>query len=207
MTGFFLFATASRPLSSAYEGLLPPGVKRRGVKLTTNLHLVQSLRMRGAILPLPQYVFMAWCSVKHRDNCSFTLPILIQHAHNKTWACLYMLKSSWWSCVSSLLYVKATRSLTMTVRTFQDSLWPQVQDLCSLLYIAVLCVNIWLFSFYLSAIVFIWIQNKTSISCSGLLLSLWILNGLWTNSDINQLILFYFTDGMWWSDVLACSSM
>jgi hypothetical protein len=23
--------------------------------------------MRGAVLPLPQYVFMAWCFVKHRD--------------------------------------------------------------------------------------------------------------------------------------------
>jgi hypothetical protein len=28
--------------------------------------------MCGAILPLPQYVFMAWCSVKHRDNFNFT---------------------------------------------------------------------------------------------------------------------------------------
>jgi hypothetical protein len=27
--------------------------------------------MRGAIHPLPQYIFMAWCLVKHRDN--FTL--------------------------------------------------------------------------------------------------------------------------------------
>jgi hypothetical protein len=24
--------------------------------------------MRGAIPPLPQYVFMAWCLVKHTDN-------------------------------------------------------------------------------------------------------------------------------------------
>jgi hypothetical protein len=29
--------------------------------------------MRGAIPPLPQYVFMAWCLVKHRDNFTFTL--------------------------------------------------------------------------------------------------------------------------------------
>jgi hypothetical protein len=36
-------------------------------------HLVPRLRMRGAIPPLPQYVFMAWCLVKHRDN--FTLPL------------------------------------------------------------------------------------------------------------------------------------
>jgi hypothetical protein len=30
-------------------------------------------RMRGAIPPLPQYAFMAWCLVKHRDNFTFTL--------------------------------------------------------------------------------------------------------------------------------------
>jgi hypothetical protein len=29
--------------------------------------------MRGAIPPLPQYAFMAWCLVKHRDNFTFTL--------------------------------------------------------------------------------------------------------------------------------------
>jgi hypothetical protein len=27
--------------------------------------------MRGAILPFPQYVFLAWCLVKHRDNFTF----------------------------------------------------------------------------------------------------------------------------------------
>jgi hypothetical protein len=29
--------------------------------------------MRGAIPPLPQYIFMAWCLVKHRDNFTFNL--------------------------------------------------------------------------------------------------------------------------------------
>jgi hypothetical protein len=29
--------------------------------------------MRGAIPPLPQYVFMEWCFVKHRDNFTFYL--------------------------------------------------------------------------------------------------------------------------------------
>jgi hypothetical protein len=29
--------------------------------------------MSGAIPPLPQYAFMAWCLVKHRDNFTFTL--------------------------------------------------------------------------------------------------------------------------------------
>jgi hypothetical protein len=27
--------------------------------------------MRGAIPPFPQYVFMAWCLLKHRDNFIF----------------------------------------------------------------------------------------------------------------------------------------
>jgi len=31
--------------------------------------------MSGAIHPLPQYVFMAWCLVKHRDNFTFTFII------------------------------------------------------------------------------------------------------------------------------------
>jgi hypothetical protein len=29
--------------------------------------------MRRAVPPLPQYVFMTWCLVKHRDNFTFTL--------------------------------------------------------------------------------------------------------------------------------------
>jgi hypothetical protein len=44
----------------------------RGVKLTTHLHVVPRSRMRGARPPLPQYVFIAWCLVKHRDNFTFT---------------------------------------------------------------------------------------------------------------------------------------
>jgi hypothetical protein len=48
------------------------GQSGRGVKLTTHLHLVLRSRMRGAIPPLPQYVSMAWCLVKHRDNFTFT---------------------------------------------------------------------------------------------------------------------------------------
>jgi hypothetical protein len=55
-------------------GALTLGVKRPGVKLTIHLHLVPRSRMRGAIPPLPQYVFMAWCLVKHRDNFTFPLP-------------------------------------------------------------------------------------------------------------------------------------
>jgi hypothetical protein len=28
--------------------------------------------MRGAIPPLPQYIFIAWCLVKHGDSFTFT---------------------------------------------------------------------------------------------------------------------------------------
>jgi hypothetical protein len=42
----------------------------RGVKLTTHLH--PRFRMRGTIAPLLQYVFIARCLVKDKDN--FSLP-------------------------------------------------------------------------------------------------------------------------------------
>jgi hypothetical protein len=63
-----------------------PKVKRRGVNLTTHLHLSPRLRMGGTKPQLPQYVFisktfvfMVWCLVKHRDNFIFTLHV------NSTW--------------------------------------------------------------------------------------------------------------------------
>jgi hypothetical protein len=36
------------------------------MKLTIHPYLVSSVRMRGTIPPLPQYVFMAWCLVRER---------------------------------------------------------------------------------------------------------------------------------------------
>jgi len=42
------------------------------VKLTTHLLIVPRLRMRGPIPPLPQYIFVAWYLVKHRDNFAFS---------------------------------------------------------------------------------------------------------------------------------------
>jgi hypothetical protein len=35
--------------------------------------------MRGALPPLPQYVFMAWCLVKHRDNFTFIFANFISY--------------------------------------------------------------------------------------------------------------------------------
>jgi hypothetical protein len=50
-------------LSSGYQRLFRRGYSGRGVKLTTHLHLVPRLRMRRAIHPHPQYVFIVWCLV------------------------------------------------------------------------------------------------------------------------------------------------
>jgi hypothetical protein len=41
------------------------------VGLTTHLRLVPRSRMSGAVPPLPLYVFMAWCLVKHSDKFTF----------------------------------------------------------------------------------------------------------------------------------------
>jgi len=46
--------------------------KTRSVKLTTHLHLVPRLKMRGAIHALPQYSFMTWCLVKAQGQLYFT---------------------------------------------------------------------------------------------------------------------------------------
>jgi len=46
------------------RGSFPRGKVAWDVQLTADLHLVQRLRMCGSILPRPQYIIMAWCSVK-----------------------------------------------------------------------------------------------------------------------------------------------
>jgi hypothetical protein len=53
-------------------GVLSPEVKWPGMNLTTHLHLVQRSRMCKGVPPLHQYVFMALCVLKHRDNFIFT---------------------------------------------------------------------------------------------------------------------------------------
>jgi hypothetical protein len=62
--------TASYPMGT--RGSFLGGQSGWGVKLTTRIHLVPRSRMLGAIPPFPQYAFMAWCFVKHRDNFTFT---------------------------------------------------------------------------------------------------------------------------------------
>jgi hypothetical protein len=74
---FLVFATAFRPALGPTRArikwipeALTLGKSGRGVKLITHLHLLPRL-MCGGIFPLPQYVSMAWCLVKHRDNFKF----------------------------------------------------------------------------------------------------------------------------------------
>jgi hypothetical protein len=54
-------------------GALYLGVKLQGVKLTTDIHLVSRPRKHGAILPLHQYDFMAWCSVQKSTGTTLSL--------------------------------------------------------------------------------------------------------------------------------------
>jgi hypothetical protein len=65
--GIFLSTTGSGVHTASYpmgtSGSFPGGKSGRGVKLTTHLHLVPSLRMPGSIPPLLQYAFMAWCPI------------------------------------------------------------------------------------------------------------------------------------------------
>jgi hypothetical protein len=53
------------------------GVKRQNVKRNIHLNLQPRFRMRGAIPPLPQYVFMAWCLIKHRGELCLTFTLNI----------------------------------------------------------------------------------------------------------------------------------
>jgi hypothetical protein len=65
-----------RLLTNGYMGLFPWGLSGRGVKLTTHLQLVSRSRMHGAIPPLSQYVFMAFCLVTTGTTLPFYYDIL-----------------------------------------------------------------------------------------------------------------------------------
>jgi hypothetical protein len=101
--------------SCGYKGLLPQEEKGWCVKLTTHLHQVPRLRIGGAILPFVQYVFMAWCFVKHRDNF---LPLI--HMHLK--AACYVKHGYLWT-VFRLLLRNPISALFVSIRFFFTGLF------------------------------------------------------------------------------------
>jgi hypothetical protein len=71
--GWEFFSSPPRPnrfwgppslLSSGYQGFFPGGKAAGTWSWSLTSIYYQGQRMSGAILPLPQYAFMAWCSVK-----------------------------------------------------------------------------------------------------------------------------------------------
>jgi hypothetical protein len=54
------------------------------MKLTTHLHLVPRSRMRGAIPPLPQHAFMAWCSFKKAQGQLYIHTYIHTYTHTHT---------------------------------------------------------------------------------------------------------------------------
>jgi hypothetical protein len=64
--GIFLFTTASR------TALGPTQSPTQWVPGALSLCVKQTGRDADHSSPLPQYVLMAWCLVKHRDNFTFT---------------------------------------------------------------------------------------------------------------------------------------
>jgi hypothetical protein len=62
--------------------------------------------MRGAILPLPQYVFMAWCLVKYRDNfTSFNINMDLLELGWKSvdWIHLAQERDKWLTLVNAIM--------------------------------------------------------------------------------------------------------
>jgi hypothetical protein len=85
--GFFHLRHRGQTGCGAHPASSPMGAKGsfsggggecgRSVKLTTYLHLVLKLRILGAVFPLPQYGFMAWCLVKQGDIFTFIFTLYL----------------------------------------------------------------------------------------------------------------------------------
>jgi hypothetical protein len=76
--GIFLFTTASRPALGPTQppiqwvpGALALGVKKRVREGDQSPPSSAEVEVRGAVPPLPQFVFMAWCLFKLRDKFTF----------------------------------------------------------------------------------------------------------------------------------------
>jgi hypothetical protein len=77
--GIYLFTTVSRtalgptqPPIKWVPGTLSLGVKRPGHEADHSPPSSAEVKNAWSYTSTPQYVFMAWCLVKHRDNFTFT---------------------------------------------------------------------------------------------------------------------------------------
>jgi hypothetical protein len=80
--GIFLFTTAFRtglgstqPPIQWVPGALSLGVKRPGREADHSPPSIVEVKNAWSYTTTPQYVFMEWCLVKHRDNFTFTFRI------------------------------------------------------------------------------------------------------------------------------------
>jgi hypothetical protein len=85
--GFFLFTTASRtalgptqPPNQWVPGASSLRLKRPVCEADHSLPYSAELKNAWSYTSTPQYVFMAWCLVKHRDNFTSTIYIYT-HTH------------------------------------------------------------------------------------------------------------------------------
>jgi hypothetical protein len=86
--GIFLFAIVSRtalgpsqPPIQWVPGALSLRVKQPG-REATHFHVMPRSKMRRDTLPLPQYAFMTWCSVKAQGQL-YLLPLLYLNMKNR----------------------------------------------------------------------------------------------------------------------------
>jgi hypothetical protein len=82
--GIFLFTTVSitalGPTQTPIQcvtGALSLGVKQPGCEADHSSHLVPRSKNEWSYSSTPQYAFMAWRLVKHRDNFTFTFNVFI----------------------------------------------------------------------------------------------------------------------------------
>jgi hypothetical protein len=103
--GIFLFTTLSRPALIPTHppiqwvpGALSSGVKQSGHETNHSPPSSVEVKYAWCYTSIPQYIFMAWCLVKHRDNFTFTLLVLYELG----FLCLF---TGWITCILLLARV------------------------------------------------------------------------------------------------------
>jgi hypothetical protein len=79
--------------------------------------------MRGAIPPLLQYAFMAWCLVKHKNNFTFTFYVSVSRGHYQTVGSLNLKRTH-------LKYVNSIVALLPHFVIFSELLLKRRKDVC-----------------------------------------------------------------------------